>query len=477
VTQGCPDLTHSDVSVKLGDYLFISYATEDTPLADWLALKLTAEGYRVWYDRLHLLGGERFTRDITTAIRQESFRLLALVSKSSKEKDNPVSEWTLALAVGKQLKTDFLIPIRVELVPPAELPFILSNITWIPFDTSWATGLTQLLKKLEKIGAPQSTDGAHSLVTNMVGKNDFVVQKDERLYSNVIRIKKIPEFIHCFELSRRPSPPEFDMMKRTWPTYYVNNTKYLSFHTPDPLSVGSLTIHAKGSYPRRAAGNIEGIKTKNVISALLRATIEVKCYERGLKQREGNRSPGQTKWNVPAQHKKERPWLYFPFDLLPKNKIKFVHNQRNTSVLAASQRRKLGTTYRYYLSPHFVVRQDLFDPFCLLMRVRILITDQNGQTALPARSAVSCRKQLCKHWWNDSWLKRYNAILQYLADGKSEIVVGRGAEAVQFFAEFHSYDCGFGIAEEALERSRTDEEEIMIETLVYDEQAEEILSE
>src|SRR5438093_12082818 len=42
------------------DHLFISYATEDWPLAEWLTRRLTAEGYRVWCDRFKLLGGESY---------------------------------------------------------------------------------------------------------------------------------------------------------------------------------------------------------------------------------------------------------------------------------------------------------------------------------------------------------------------------------------------------------------------------------
>ena len=40
------------------DHLFISYASEDQALAKWLALKLTAAGYRVWCDQFKLLGGK-----------------------------------------------------------------------------------------------------------------------------------------------------------------------------------------------------------------------------------------------------------------------------------------------------------------------------------------------------------------------------------------------------------------------------------
>ncbi len=47
--------------------------------------------------------------------------MLALISRSSKSKDNPVKERTKALALGRQRKEDFLIPLRVDDVAAAEL--------------------------------------------------------------------------------------------------------------------------------------------------------------------------------------------------------------------------------------------------------------------------------------------------------------------------------------------------------------------
>ena len=46
------------------DHLFISYASEDGDLAEWLALRLASEGYRVWCDRTQLLGGESYPKRI-----------------------------------------------------------------------------------------------------------------------------------------------------------------------------------------------------------------------------------------------------------------------------------------------------------------------------------------------------------------------------------------------------------------------------
>ena len=40
------------------DHIFISYATEQSALCDWIARRLAACGYAVWCDRQKLLGGE-----------------------------------------------------------------------------------------------------------------------------------------------------------------------------------------------------------------------------------------------------------------------------------------------------------------------------------------------------------------------------------------------------------------------------------
>ena len=65
------------------DHLFISYAWEDRVIADWLTLRLTAAGYRVWCDRFKMLGGERFPEHIDEAIKNQTFRMLQGCSRST----------------------------------------------------------------------------------------------------------------------------------------------------------------------------------------------------------------------------------------------------------------------------------------------------------------------------------------------------------------------------------------------------------
>ena len=85
-------------------HLFISYANEDVQLAKWLARKLAARGYAVWFDQMKMLGGEPWPQTIDDAIKHRTFRMLALMSASSFDKPNPTKERTAALALGKARK-------------------------------------------------------------------------------------------------------------------------------------------------------------------------------------------------------------------------------------------------------------------------------------------------------------------------------------------------------------------------------------
>ena len=133
-------------------HLFISYAIEDVVLAEWLARKLASQGYAVWIDRLKLLGGEPWPQDIDVAIKERTFRMIALLSSDSLKKPNPSKERTLALNISRSRGIpDFLIPLKVDSV---ELDWLTTDLTYIPFNKGWAEGWRQLLKKLHALHAP-----------------------------------------------------------------------------------------------------------------------------------------------------------------------------------------------------------------------------------------------------------------------------------------------------------------------------------
>ena len=204
------------------DHLFISYATEDVVLAEWLTRKLTTLGYRVWCDRFELLGGERFPRNIDRAIKEDTFRVIALLSKTSIEKEGPTKERTLALNIGRERKVDFLIPLLLEPLTPSELDWMMSDITNIPFHQSWATGLAQLVQKLDRICAPKPIEDGGKIAAYSILPEKVVEERQEFLHSNIVLIQRLPEVIKRFTLQRRPTPADEDAIMQTWPAYRID---------------------------------------------------------------------------------------------------------------------------------------------------------------------------------------------------------------------------------------------------------------
>ena len=364
------------------DHLFISYATEDFVLAEWLTRKLTALGYRVWCDRFELLGGERFPRDIDKAIKEDTFRVIALLSKISIQKDGPTKERTLALNMGKERKIDFLIPLLLEPLSPSELDWMMSDITNIPFHQGWAIGLQQLVQKLDKIQTPQPLNNSFAAAAESLLPKNVLDVRQETLHSNILRVQRIPEVIKRFVLQRQPTPDDEAVISQAWPSFQVDQTTRLAFLPPPPTLCDKLTIMLAGGAVWKSTTAIDNVQSSHVVTNLIRQSMYMVCRQRGLT---GNRETGL---------------LHFPVGLLPKNKLCFTTIQGKPSyVLGVGQRSRRGSKYRYHLAPIFSVRRDLVDGYCILLRIRILITDEAGAT-FPSSGALSRRKHLCKSWWN-----------------------------------------------------------------------------
>lgn len=136
------------------DHLFISYAWANAAFVDWLAMRLTAEGYKVWVDRHKLQGGQNWVNEIDNAIKTQSCRLFGVVSSASLARPAPQGEWQLAMSLSKQLP-NFFMPLLLEPLNSTQLPFNLQVTQYTPFHEGWATGLRQLLKYLCEQGVPK----------------------------------------------------------------------------------------------------------------------------------------------------------------------------------------------------------------------------------------------------------------------------------------------------------------------------------
>lgn len=436
-------------------HLFISYAYEDEVLAEWLALKLIAEGYRVWCDRFKLLGGESYPSDIDDAIKNKTFRFISLLSRSSIDKANPKKERTLAFNIAKERKIDFIIPLNVDNLKPTELPWQASDITFIPFYNGWEKGLKQLLKKLTSINAPRPLKNGRKIAAETFLPNEVISQEPEFIYSNCLRFQKIPGVVHRYKLSRTLNQEEIKDLSKNWAFYKTSPSNILSFHSPPKEMPNRLTITRAGGASWTNVPEIDGIRSANLVSSLLYKSLRVKCLQKGLKVSTEN---GQ---------------LYFPQGILEKDHLNILDYNGSKTWISVTGKRKFWSSaksshYLYHLSPEFWIKQNLIYDFIVQLRTRYYFTDTNGEP-LEKRSITSRRKHLAKNWWNHEWLIRLLAVCHFLADGQDNFIIGQSPkEQIIISAKLIQYEAPFGINEEAKQLSLEEKNKIAADMLEHE---------
>jgi len=387
------------------DHLFISYAGEDGLFVDWLCRKLASEGYRVWCDRLKLLGGESYPRDIDQAIKDRTFRLIAVLSKSSLRKPNPLKERTLALNLGRGRGEDFLIPLNLDGLTPSELDWMQSDLTYVPFYRSWAEGLRQLFKKLETINAPKTPDVRASLVS-FLNSSEAVRPQTERIWSNIVEVIELPGIIFRYEQDRLMSPAEAAAALRVWPHFRENATLCWSFqHPPADLDL-KYQFNLRGRLEDWVSATSPDLNPRNIGKKVLNASLRHLSLARGLVE---DSSSGI---------------LYFPPGIVAGDRLQFDGYCGGSWVLSGGHKTfktvRGDEVVRYHLAPVLRFWLDFYGKSVVNVKIRLYLTDSQGNP-LEARSALRRRKAVTKGWWNYEWASRVLAILHFLACGRARI--------------------------------------------------------
>jgi len=387
--------------------LFVSYAGEDGALAEWLTLKLTGQGYRVWCDQIKLLGGECYPGDIDDAIKNDTFRVLALLSKHSIHKANPRKERTLALSIGRERGIDFIVPLNVDGLSPTELDWMTSDLTFISFSGSWADGLKKLLKKLESVNAPKDVGKGQEAVCEWFSVRDTPLERQETLWTNLLRITEIPKGVHRFEILNEV---DLDGLSRKWAFYCQSPRVVWSFDKP--ASDLQVDLRKTASVAWESVGTYEGMNMGYVATNLIERCVLVHCLRKGMEE-----------------EATKRYGLFFPEGLFPNNRLAFENYRgKKVSISVVGERTfysaGLREKNRYHISPRFKPLLWVFDIPVIRVNIRLYLTDLEGN-ALDSRKMVSRRKRLCRDWWNYEWLSRMMAMSAWLSDGKERVYILR----------------------------------------------------
>lgn len=379
------------MSSSAQSHLFISYAVEDAALADWLARKLAGQGYAVWLDRLKLLGGEPWPRDIDKAIKERTFRMLALLSDSSLQKPNPSKERTLAMSISKARGIpDFLIPLKLD---SAELDWMTADLTYLPFNRGWAEGWRQLIKKLEALDAPKLlADGRGLAAATFDAGEGLVVDKAERIVTNAILIKQIPQQLTMFSKKRISELKGPDESVVPWAYYKIGDQSVVAFGDP-PLPDESEWEKTR-TFKWADVEECDGIATSNIVRHLIERTLACRLRKAGCY---AHPKKGRTYYLRPPFTEDGK--LHF---VGRTNKNTWCKIEGRTKVLRpgkpAEHIRHLFAfeLFRWHLSQGRVAIQ---------IRPSLVFTNAVGDLILD-NSVGTLRRKLTKSWWNHKWLNR-----------------------------------------------------------------------
>jgi hypothetical protein len=399
-------------------HLFISYASEDTALAQWLARKLAARGHPVWFDQMKLLGGEPWPQTIDDAIKRRTFRMLALISEHSLRKAKPTGERTLAQRIAEQENIpDFLIPLKVD---RSELDWLITPVSYIAFTHGWADGWRALLKKLDSLSAPRSLENAAPLAASSFPRGeDLINSMGERLLTNIVRVKSFPNILRVFRVARTIESEDWKKLETTWAFYEITKDALLALIPPPSEFADSIKPTAEQLLWAECE-LFRNVRARDIAASLIMKALSRRLTKAGCLQH-------------PNPRLKET--FFLPDAFIKGGKLSFNGFRGKKTWLLIRGRvtfRRAGGV-REVNFHHFAFRlrlaRGLDKAFYVQLTPTLVFFDEKGN-AIVDKSVGSRRRRMTKMWYNDKWLNRVMAAEYVLtslpAAGADDLVLEPG---------------------------------------------------
>jgi len=129
--------------------VFISYAPEDQAIAKRLYNDLKNAGVELWFDEASLLPGQNWEFEIKRAIKESTFFLALISSKSISKKGFTQKELKVALDMLDEFPESdiFVIPVRIDDCKPINEK--LQYLHWVDIFPSYDDGLQKILRVIK----------------------------------------------------------------------------------------------------------------------------------------------------------------------------------------------------------------------------------------------------------------------------------------------------------------------------------------
>lgn len=417
------------------DTIFISHATpEDNEFTIWLASRLELMGYKVWIDKNELLGGEAFWGDIEKAITEKAVKFLLVYSWNicyDKEKGKIKNGIQKEIDFAKSIQADnpslkdFFTILHVD-----DSPFDLfpgaGDLNQIPFNSNWAEGLTQLLKKLYKDSVPKeinhiSGKSADWYLNQYIIKNP-IVEKKELYYTNRWSIQNLPEQFYILRFKNEKQATTIHSINKNVVTVLGSN--FIICFKADLDYV----IHSnEGSFEVPPYEKFE-IKISDIILGTDRASFPTLKDAENAFKRLLKRSlhlyikKKQLKWYELAS--KDLAYYHSPTSL-PSSKVTFQ--------FPYSHRKKTKSLYGKYLTIgkwHFAVSfKPVISPSVGFQIKTHLIFTNNGFDAFENKDEQhSYRRKKGRRMFNEEWRDLVLGFMVSLRDSEEKFILDTSAE-------------------------------------------------
>lgn len=410
--------------------IFVSHATpEDNGFVRWLGARLELAGFSVWHDLGRLKGGDNFWDKIEGAIRNESFRFLAVVSKVAVEKQGVKDEWALAQTIEKSMP-GFVIPLRLDDYDFSLLPIGIHRKNVIDFADGWHKGLAALLDTLTeanapRVSAPDPRAARHWLPET---KEGAILRTDskESLDSTWLSVVSLPPIETAKILGSEREIKLTDFNRRI--PWFEHEDRIVGFaKAADLVSLMSKSVMVKAANGVDSATFIKSGSTlgdrpvspweaRKRVANLVRQAWELTMEAKGLGVHE--QSGGRKVFYVTPELTKGRGEKVVFLDVNGRKRRKGLNGR--------SESKKANWCYAVGMVPQFD------EPWRIELRSTIVFTDDDGKPLDAAARAHRLRMSFCRSWWNDRWRGFLRAFLALVSDGGSEIrlPVGSGREVV-----------------------------------------------
>lgn len=383
--------------------LFVSHAyPEDNVFAGWLSDRLNVEGYDTWIDLRALKGGERIWPEVERAVREKAFRFLYVLSSTSNAKDGTLQELELARKVASlNGHEDFVIPLVIDDLRPAEFNIRLTQLRPIDFSKGWGSGFADLLAKLDSVDTPKTVSpetAAHSWRARVSGA-DRLRYTPERLYSNLFSFRRVPRRMFAFSI---PQGSYIDELAGEAAHPLVRSGDQIFSFESDPSRIHRLLegctmtpVETVLARPREDPGRAHF----DAFVALVRASWEVALTRRGL---------------ALYEMANKRKCFFFPKDLAPDRVAFSTQDVASRRSLTGVSR---GAFWHYGVTAYIRAYQGLH----LALSSHVVFSD-DGATPWQSHELLhKARRRIGRHWWNDKWRDLLLAATSWLANGSDVI--------------------------------------------------------